>query len=58
MKFGQKTTVQSRMKTIEDRYGKTLGASKGSPAPTKGKVSIKGTNPFKGKAALTWKKKV
>jgi len=57
MKFGQKTTVQSRMKTVEARYGNTLGASKGSPAPTKGKVKPTG-NPLKGKIGIKWSKKI
>lgn len=56
MKFGGKHTVQSRMAAAEARLGKTTGASKGSPAPSKGKVSLKGTNPLKKKAAITWKK--
>lgn len=51
MKFGQKSTVSSRMKSVEDRYGKTLGASKGSPAPTKVKVKPTGS-PLKGKIGI------
>jgi hypothetical protein len=55
MKFGGKHTVQSRAKAVEDRYGKTTGASKGSkPAPKakvkptlgKGKVGVKATWKF------------
>jgi len=56
MKFGQKSTVQSRMKSAEARYGKTLGASKGSPAPTKVKVKPTG-NPLKGKIGIKVTKK-
>lgn len=56
MKFGQKSTVSSRMKSVEDRYGKTLGASKGSPAPTKVKITPTG-NPFKGKIGIKIVKK-
>lgn len=41
---------------VQARLGKTTGASKGSPAPSKGKISLKGTNPLKKKAAVTWKK--
>lgn len=58
MKFGQKPTISQKAKMVEDRLGATTGASKGNHAPTKGKVSLKGTNPLKEKAAITWKKKI
>jgi hypothetical protein len=41
---------------VANRLGKTTGASKGSPPPSKGKISLKGTNPLKKKATVTWKK--
>jgi hypothetical protein len=51
-----KKTTDNRMAKVEARYGKTLGASKGSkPAPP---VKVKPTgNPLKGKVGVkaTWK---
>lgn len=51
-----KNTVSSRMTAVENRLGKTTGASKGSkPAPP---VKVKPTgNPLKGKIGVkaTWK---
>ncbi len=55
MKFGGKHTVKSRMAAAESRLGKTTGASKGSKPAPKAKVSVKGTNPLKGKYAATLK---
>lgn len=57
MKFGQKQTMRDKAKTAEARLGKTTGASKGSKPAPKPKTSIKGTNPLKGKVAVTrtWK---
>lgn len=56
MKFGGKHTVQFRAAAVEKRLGKTTGTSKGSKPAPKAKVSLKGTNPLKGKAAVTYKK--
>ena len=48
-------SVDDRMKTVSDRYGKTLGASKGSkPLP---KATVKAM-PTKGGVKLTIKKKM
>jgi hypothetical protein len=48
-------TRQTKMAAVEKRLGKTLGASKGiKPAP-KSSLSLRGTNPLKGKIALTKK---
>jgi len=55
--FGQSKTAAEKAATVEKRYGGTTGASKGiRPAP-KATVSFKGTNPIKGKVAVTVKKK-
>ena len=51
MKFGQKQTMKDKAAMVESRYGKTLGASKGSPAPTKVKVKPTGS-PLKGKIGI------
>ena len=51
MKFGGKQTMRDKMATVQSRYGKTLGASKGSPAPTKVKVKPTGS-PLKGKIGI------
>ena len=56
MKFGQKRTMKDKMSVAESRYGKTLGASKGSPAPTKVKVKPTGS-PLKGKIGINVTKK-
>ena len=57
MKFGGKPTMADKADAVTKRYGATTGASKGSKPAPKGKVSLKGTNPLKEKAAITWKKK-
>ncbi len=57
MKFGQKQTIRDKMKVVEDRYGKTTGASKGNHAPTKWKVRPSGTNPLKKKVGIKATKK-
>ncbi len=49
--------ITEKMASVEKRYGKTLGASKGSKPAPKAKVSLKGTNPMKDKYAITIKKK-
>ena len=51
MKFGQKQTMKDKAAMVESRYGKTIGASKGSPAPTKVKVKPTGS-PLKGKIGI------
>lgn len=56
IKFGGKPTMRDKAKTADDRYGKTLGASKGSPAPSKWKVKPTG-NPTKGTAGIKATKK-
>ena len=58
IKFGGKPTYKDNAKAMENRYGNTLGASKGSkPAPPakvrpsgnplKGKIGVKVTTPIK-----------
>ncbi len=56
--FGKNTTMAQKAAMVEKKYGATLGASKGSKPLPKAKVSLKGTNPIKGKGAVTWKKKI
>lgn len=51
-----KSPVSDRMAAVENRYGKTLGASKGSPAPTKVKVKPTGS-PLKDKIGFKITKK-
>ena len=58
MDFGKKPSTADKMKTVEKRLGTTTGASKGKAPLPKGKISLKGTNPLKEKAAITWKKKL
>jgi hypothetical protein len=53
MKFGGKQTMADKMASVEDRYGKTLGASKGYTPPPKAKIKPKG-NPLKGKIGFTY----
>ncbi len=47
------TSVNERFAKVEKRLGATTGASKGSKPAPKPKISLKGTNPLKGKAAVT-----
>ena len=56
MKFGGKPTMRDKAKTVEDRYGKTTGASKGSPTPSGWKVKPTG-NPTKGTVGIKATKK-
>jgi hypothetical protein len=56
MKFDGKPTVSSRAKAVEDRLGKTTGASKGSKPAPKAKIRPTG-NPLKGKIGIKWTKK-
>ena len=56
MKFGQKSTMSDKMKSVENRYGKTLGASKGSKPAPKAKWKPTG-NPLKGKVGVRVTKK-
>jgi hypothetical protein len=55
--FGQNTTQAKKAAMVTKKYGATTGASKGSKPAPKATVSLKGTNPMKGKAAITIKKK-
>lgn len=57
MKFGQKQTVSQKARMVEDRYGKTMGASKGTKPLPKAKVKPTG-NPFKGKVGIKVTKKI
>lgn len=57
MKFGGKPTMRDKAKTVEDRYGKTTGASKGSPTPSGWKVKPTG-NPTKGTVGIKATKKL
>jgi hypothetical protein len=52
-----KSPVSDRAIMVEGKYGKTLGASKGRKPAPQPKVSLKGTNPLKGKFAVTVTKK-
>ncbi len=56
MKFGGKQTMRDKMKVVEDRYGKTTGASKGSKPTPPMKVKPTG-NPLKGKIGFKATKK-
>jgi hypothetical protein len=56
--FGGNPTTASKTAMVEKRYGATTGTSKGSKPLPKATVSMKGTNPIKGKLAITLKKKV
>lgn len=56
--FGQKKTQAQKSAMVVKKYGATTGASKGSKPLPKATVSLKGTNPLKGKAAITIKKKL
>lgn len=55
------TTKRDRMNAdfakVQNRLGKTTGASKGSKPAPKAKVTAKGTNPLKGKLGIQWTKK-
>jgi hypothetical protein len=58
MKFGQKQTISQKAKMVEDRYGKTTGASKGRTVKPKIKVTPSGTRPTKKQVGIkikgTW----
>lgn len=56
--FGKNPNHAEQMAIADALLGKTTGASKGSPAPSGWKTSIKGTNPLKKKVALTIMKKL
>jgi len=56
MKFGGKQTMRDKMATVQSRYGKTTGASKGSSPAPKAKVKPTG-NPLKGKVGVKITKK-
>ena len=55
--FGSKTSMDDKAAKVEKRYGATTGASKGGKSPPKATVSLKGTNPMKGKFSATVKQK-
>lgn len=57
IKFGGKPTMRDKAKTVEDRYGKTLGASKDIKPLPKVKITPSGTNPLKKKIGVKvkWK---
>lgn len=57
MKFGQNPTIRDMAKIVDDRLGRTTGASKGNHALTKWKVKPSGTNPLKGKVGIKATKK-
>ncbi len=56
MTFGKKPSVSEMAKTAEDRRGGRPVKTKDIAPPSKAKVSLKGTNPAKGKVAITIKK--
>lgn len=56
MKFGGKQTMRDKMATVQSRYGKTTGASKGSSPAPKAKVKPTGS-PLKGKIGIKITKK-
>lgn len=56
--FGKKPSMAEMAKTAEDRRGGRPVKTKDIAPPGKAKVSFKGTNPAKGKAAITIKKKL
>ena len=53
MKFGQKPTIRDMAKVVDDRLGRTTGASKGYTHPPKAKIRPRG-NPLKGKIGFTY----
>ena len=55
MKRNNDTAAKTAM--VIKRLGNTTGASKGGKPTPEATVSLKGTNPIKGKFAATWKKK-
>lgn len=57
IKFGVNPTMRGKAKVVEDRYGKTTGASKGIPAPSNWKVKPTG-NPTKGTVGIKATKKL
>jgi len=57
MKFGQKPTMRDKATMVENRYGKTMGASKGAPAKQGFKVKPKVSASGGGKIGLTFTKK-
>lgn len=55
--FGSKPSMKDKAAKVEKRLGSTTGASKGSKPAPKATVSMKGTNPIKGKLAVMLKRK-
>jgi hypothetical protein len=53
----KKSSINDKYNTALKRVGSAdYGKGNGSKPAPKGKVSLKGTNPAKKQAALTWKK--
>jgi len=58
MRFGERQTRSEKAKTVEFRYGKTTGASKGKAPLPKPKIKARptgGLKPNGAKASITWK---
>ena len=58
MKFGNKPTIREMAKVVDDRLGRTTGASKGKAKLPKAKIKARptgGLNPDGAKASVTWK---
>ncbi len=56
--MSKRDEMNDNFSKVKDRLGKTTGASKGSKPLPKPTISLKGTNPLKGKFSLTVKKKI
>jgi hypothetical protein len=56
--FGKDATRLQKADMVTKRYGASTGTGKGSKPSPKATISLKGSNPLKGKAAITIKKKV
>ena len=58
MKFGQNPTIRDMAKVVDDRLGRTTGASKGKAPLPKPKIKARptgGLKPNGAKASITWK---
>jgi hypothetical protein len=56
--MNKRDQMNANFAKVQARLGKTTGASKGSPAPSKWKIKPSGTNPMKGKFGIKATKKV
>lgn len=56
--FGKAATQAQKADMVAKRYGADTGTGKSSKPLPKATVSLKGSNPVKGKLAVTLKKKV